>query len=239
MAGNGDFQSRQIFDRTQRLFEAANKIPRFSPAFPTVVYHQSRLLIETKKPDEARKLLDDILNSSLEMPISSRNQFLELRLQLAQTLGEFLTFAQRKPFAFNFDGNGKTIDEIIAERKKWYDPKYDKETREEFEREIDKQFADEKLWQNRLMFDDKTIAYINEHFPLSVLIEASKSPALPEYLQKRFVINGIHSRFIAGRFCDGAQTRARSRQISARILKCLSINLSRQNRPIKQTPRFS
>ena len=175
----------------QRLFEAANKLPASSPAFPTVVYHQSRLLIETKKPDEARKLLDDILSSSLEMPISSRNQFLELRLQLAQTLGEFLTFAQRKPFAFNFDGNGKTIDEIIAERKNWYDPKYDKETREEFEREIDKQFTEEKLWQDRLMFDDKTIAYINEHFPLSVLIEASKSPALPAYLQKRFVITAF------------------------------------------------
>ena len=125
------------------------------------------------------------------MPISSRNQFFELRLKLAQTLGEFLTFAQRKPFAFDFDGAGKTIDEIIAERKKWYDPKYDKQTKEEYDREIEKQFAEEKLWQDRLMFDDKTIAYINEHFPLSILIEASKSPALPEYLQKRFVMTAF------------------------------------------------
>ena len=52
----------------KRLFEAANKVPSSSPAFPTVVYHQSRLLIELNKPDEARKLLDDILNSPLEMP---------------------------------------------------------------------------------------------------------------------------------------------------------------------------
>ena len=174
-----------------RLFEAANKVPFSSPAFPTVVYHQSRLLIELNKTEEARKLLDDILNSPLEMPISSRNQFLELRLKLAQTLGEFLTFAQRKPFAFDFDGAGKTIDEIVEERKKWYDPEYDKQTREEYEREIDKQFAEEKLWQDRLMFDDKTIAYINEHFPLSILIEASKSPALPAYLQKRFVMTAF------------------------------------------------
>ena len=45
----------------KRLFEAANKVPFSSPAFPTVVYHQSRLLIELNRPDEARKLLDDIL----------------------------------------------------------------------------------------------------------------------------------------------------------------------------------
>ncbi|MGI9054430.1 MAG: hypothetical protein ACR2F2_01375 [Pyrinomonadaceae bacterium] len=173
------------------LFEAADKLPRFSPAFPTVAYHQSRLLIELNKPDEARQLLDDILNSPLEMPISSRNQFLELRLQLAQTLGEFLTFAQRKPFAFDFGGVGKTITGIIEERKSWYDPKYDKETKEEYDREIDKQFAEEKLWQDRLMFDDKTIQSINEHFPTNVLIEASKSEALPAYLQKRFVITAF------------------------------------------------
>lgn len=175
----------------KRLFEAADKLPRFSPAFPTVVYHQSRLLIELNRPDEARKLLDDILNSPLEMPISSRNQFLELRLKLAQTLGEFLTFAQRRPFAFDFDGEGNTIEEIIAERKKWYDPKYDKETKEEYDRAIDKEFAGEKLWQDRLMFDNKTIQIINEHFPLNILIEASKSDDLPEYLQQRFVITAF------------------------------------------------
>ncbi len=71
------------------------------------------------------------------MPISSRNQFLELRLKLAQTLDEFLTFAQRKPFAFDFDGAGKTIDEIIEERKQWYDPKYDQEPKEDYDREVE------------------------------------------------------------------------------------------------------
>jgi len=133
--------------------------------------------------------LDEVLNSSLEMPISSRSQFLDLRLKLAQTLDEFLTFAQRKPFAFDFDGEGKTIDEIIADRKSWYNPEYDKQTKEEYDSEIEKEFAEERLWQDRLMFDDKAILVINEHFPLEVMMQAVKSPALPDYLQKRFALS--------------------------------------------------
>ncbi len=171
-----------------RLFEAANKINFSSPAFPTIAYHRARLLIELKKPAEARKLLDEVLNSSLEMPVSSRNQFLDLRLNLAETLDEFLKFSQRKPFAFDFNGEGKTIDEIIAERKSWYNPEYDKQTKEEYDREIEKEFGEERLWQDRVMFDDKTILLINEHFPSEVMIQAAKSKVLPDYLQKRFLM---------------------------------------------------
>ncbi|MEO6590462.1 MAG: hypothetical protein ABIP06_14280 [Pyrinomonadaceae bacterium] len=173
------------------LFDAADKIPFSSPAFPTVVFNQSRLLIELNRPDEARKKLDDVLGSSLEIPVSSRNQFLELRLQLSQTLDEFLTFAQRKPFAFDFDGEGKNIEQIIAERKTWYEPEYDKVTKEEYDRQVEEQFGEERLWQDRQMFDNKTVEIFNEHFPLNILIEVSHSAALPEYLQKRFVITAF------------------------------------------------
>lgn len=171
------------------VFEAADKLPRTSPAFPTVAFHRSRLLLEFGKTDEARKLLDDVLNSTIEMPISSRNQFLELRFKLSQTLEEFLTFAQRKPFAFNFDGDGKTIEEIIVERKKWYDPKYDTTPKEEYDANIDKEFADELPWQDRTMFDDRTMEIVNQHFPTEVLIQAANSKALPDYLRERFVIS--------------------------------------------------
>lgn len=174
-----------------RLFEEANKLSRFSPAFPTVLYHQSRLLIELKKPDAARKLLDEILNSSIEMPVSSRNQFLGMRQELAQTLDEFLTYSQKKPFAFDFDGGGKTIAEIIEVRKQWYDPKYDQQSKEEYDGEIEKLFADKRLWQDRLMFDNMTTLMINEHFPLAVLVQASKSAVLPDYLQKRFLMSAF------------------------------------------------
>jgi hypothetical protein len=169
------------------LFEAAAKVNANSPAFATVAYHRARLLLETKKPSEARRLLDEVLNSPFEMPISSRNQFLDLRLGLAETLDEYLFFAQRKPFAFDWGGEGKTVEQIIEDRKSWYNPEYDKMTKEEYDRDIEREFGEERLWQDRVMFDDKTIQVINEYFPVEVMLQAAKSAALPEYLKERFV----------------------------------------------------
>jgi hypothetical protein len=170
----------------KRLLEEAVAVSRSAPVYPTVAYHTARIYIEQKKFAEARKFLDDVLNSTLDLPVSSRNQFLKLRMSLAATLDEFLTFAQRKPFGFDFDGEVNTIDYFIAEQKGWYDPKYNAEqTREQYEREVEERLKEEKEWQERTMFDDDAVVIINQHFPLAVLLEAEKSPALPDYLQKR------------------------------------------------------
>jgi hypothetical protein len=121
------------------------------------------------------------------MPVSSRNQFLELRFKLAQTLDEFLTFAQRKPFAFSLESDGKSIDEIVAERKSWYDPEYTTVSREQYDKDIDESYAVYRVWQNRTMFQDKTMEIVNQHFPLEVLLQAANSKALPDYLQDSFL----------------------------------------------------
>jgi hypothetical protein len=110
-------------------------------------------------------------------------------MPLAETLDEFLKFAQRKPFGFDFDGRSGTIEEIIAEQKSWYDPKYmTEQTREQYEKEVEERYRDEKEWQERTMFDDDSIEIMNQHFPLAALLEAQKSPALPEYLQKNLAL---------------------------------------------------
>lgn len=173
----------------KRLMEEAGRIDRNAPVYPTIAYHTVRLYIEQKKFAEARKLLDDIINSTLDLPISTRNQFIQQRMSLAETLDEFLKFAQRKPFAFDFDGSTGTIEEFIAEQKSWYNPKYyTDQTREQYEQEVEERFKDEKEWQNRLMFDEDAVEIMNQHFPLTALLEAEKSPALPEYLQKRLAL---------------------------------------------------
>jgi hypothetical protein len=38
------------------------------------------------------------------------------------------------------------------------------------------------------MFDDDTIAVLNDHFPLSSLVEIESSPVLPDYLRERFAV---------------------------------------------------
>ena len=170
------------------LLKAANKTSRFSPAYLTIAYHQARILIELDKQNEATKLLDDVLNSPNEMPISAHNQFLELRTNLAETLDEFLKFAQRRPFAFDWDGTSGTIESFIELQKSYYNPEYTEQTKEDYEREIEAQFKDEKLWENRVMFDIGTIESINKYFPLEILLKAEQSPELPDYLRERFAV---------------------------------------------------
>lgn len=171
------------------LLDAAGRMSRNSTAFPTAAFHQTRILIEQGKNAEARRLLDEILNAPDELPVSSRNQFLELRTNLSETLDEFLKYAQRKPFAFDYDGQGGTIEDFIRIEKSYYNPEYsDGKTREENDAEVEEQFKDEKVWQDRVMFDYKTVDTMNTHFPVSVLLEAEKSPALPDYLRERFAL---------------------------------------------------
>ncbi|HEY0427186.1 MAG TPA: hypothetical protein VGC76_05205, partial [Pyrinomonadaceae bacterium] len=170
------------------LLNAAKKVGNSSPAYPTIAYHTARILIEQNKPAEAEKLLDEVLNSATDLPISSRNQFLALRMKVAETLDDFLKFAQRRPFAFDWDGTTGSIEDFIALQKSWYDPKSETQSKEDFDHDIDEQFKNERLWQDREMFDEKTIEIVNENFPLTILVEAEKSKALPDYLQRRFAL---------------------------------------------------
>lgn len=171
------------------LLEAASRTSRTSPVFPTVVFHRTRILLEQGKTTEARKLLDEVLDPANELPVSTRNEFLEMRTNLSETLDEFLKYAQRRPFAFDLDGRGGTIEDIIKEEQSYHNPEYSEgQTREEYDREVEQRFEKERRWQDRQMFDYETVEVMNRHFPIAVLLEAEKSPALPDYLRERFAL---------------------------------------------------
>ena len=171
-----------------RLIDAAGKTNRGGPAYPTIAYHLARIYLEQGKTAEARKLLDAVLNSPSDLPISSVNQFLDLRVKLAENLDDYLRLSLRKPFGFDFDGTAGTVDEIIAEQKSWFDPKSETKTREEYDSDVDENWKNEREWQDRLMFDSDTVETINHHFPLTMLIQAGRSPGLPDYLRDRFIL---------------------------------------------------
>lgn len=169
------------------LLESAAKMKHTSPAFPTVAYHTARIFIEQEKQAEARKLLDGILDSNLDLPISSRNEFAALRMKVAETLTTFLKNSTRKPFTFADYEQSVTIDEAIEAQKAWWSADYS-QSKSEWDRSAEEQYAEFKIWEHRLMFDDKTVAIMNEHFSLQVLLEAQRSPALPDYLRERLAI---------------------------------------------------
>jgi hypothetical protein len=170
------------------LLDAADRADRSGAAFPTIAYHEARLLLATGKQPQARKLIEDVLASGDVLNTSARNSFITLRLSLAKTMEDWIRDSMVKPYAFDFDGEVGNIDEFIAEQKKWFDPEYNKEGKEAYERGIEDQFKDKKLWQDRPMFDDPTIEALNQHFPTPALLQVKDSPALPDYMKERFVL---------------------------------------------------
>ncbi len=173
-----------------RLIKKAGQVPTNSVAYATVAYHTARLLIEQKKDAEARKFIVEVLNSTLDLPISTRNAFAEQRLKLSETLDDFLKFALRKPFAFGYDGEGEalTIDAMIAEQKTyWTAENYPDQSKADYDAEVEKRYASELAWENRLFLDPSAVQTINEHFPTEVLSSLLKNENLPVYWKTRLI----------------------------------------------------
>lgn len=147
------------------LLGEADKIPSNSPAFPTVRYHQIQLLLETGKRAEAKQKLTEMLGANFKtFSRSTQNKFLAQRLILAESLDDFLKYAQRQPATFVWSDDGSEEGTELSDNK------------------------DLKSWNDRTMFDEDSVAFFNERMPLTVLRQAALSPNLPEHLKKFLVV---------------------------------------------------
>ena len=149
------------------LIGAAGKVNSSSPAYSTVEYHRLRLMIESRKKDDARKELDQVLGAAKLIP-SARNDFLSLRLKVATSLDEFLKFAQRNATALTFDEDGRELPEDLNEK-------------------IDNQPPKSTVIA-KTMFDEDSTKVFNEQMPLSVLKDAATNKSLPDHLRRQLVI---------------------------------------------------
>ena len=144
------------------LIDAALKVQPGSAAFSSARFHAARLLIEAGKKDDARRLLDESLNSKRSrVDESSRNLLLSLRMRVATNLADFLKFAPRHPAAVSWDDDGREIPADVT--------------------------AETKPLQPLEFFDADAATAFNKQLPLSVLKEAAKSPALPLQLRAEVV----------------------------------------------------
>ncbi len=171
-----------------RILKAADEASRTSLAYPTIAYHAARINLEIGHNPEARKIIDEALARSGDMPTSTVNEFMKLRLRLAETLEDFLKYSLRKPYAFDWDGNRGSVDDLIAEQKTWYNPEYHKEGQAAYEAQVEKDFEREKQWEKRFMLDSETINLMNQYFPTTVLATVESSEAIPDYLRERFAV---------------------------------------------------
>lgn len=144
------------------LLGEAAKIKPDSPAFPTVRFHQIRLMTGAGRTDEARKRFDEISDLG-RMPLSTQNSFLSQRMIFSTDLEDFLKFAQRKPVMFTWDEADREEPESLGEE------------------------SNLKAWANRTMFDADGAAFLNEKVPLSVLKKAAVSSQVPPHLKKMLV----------------------------------------------------
>ena len=173
----------------KHLIGEAEKVSRDEPAFPTIAYHLVRLKAALGRKAEAQRMLDEIVSwQSGILPVSAQNQFIEQRMQMAENLTEFLKFSGRKPVAFYKYGSPMTIRDLLRIEKSFWNPEYMKQTREEYEQETEESYKDLLPWDDRVVFDEKTVDIFNWRIPLRLLAGASRNPAVPPYLQDRLIL---------------------------------------------------
>ena len=108
---------------------------------------------------------------------------------MAVSLSEFLRFAPRRPVTFYDEGRFASLADLLGIAKSSWSDYYD-ENKEEYEEGVDERFRQLLPWNDRLIFDENTVAVLNWHFPLTALQEAAGDPALPDYLRGRMTLAG-------------------------------------------------
>jgi hypothetical protein len=173
----------------ERLMRAAEKVDREAPAFATVAFHMIRLKVDSGEKAEARKLLDEIISSQSELlPVSTRNQFSEQRMQLAEDLEVFLKSGLRKPVTFYNEGRFGSLTDFLEAARHYPNAEDSQQTKEDYERGLEDSFKELLPWNDRLSFDKKTTEVFNAHFSLTELLRAAHSAALPSYMKRRLVL---------------------------------------------------
>jgi hypothetical protein len=156
------------------LFAAADQIKSDSPGFATVKHQQVRLLIETGKRAEAKQKLTEVIPLLNKYELSTQNDFTSQRMQLADSLDEFLKFAQRRAATFVWSDDANEVGSDLKTEK------------------------GPSVWKNRTMFDYDSVAVFNQRMPLAVLRQAALDPNLPNHLKKFLVIAVWTRAFLLG-----------------------------------------
>lgn len=162
-----------------RLLSHAEQIQPDTPMYATVAYNRIRLLTELGRVSEARQVLNQIIESGFDtFPVSAQNEFLEQRMNVAESLSAFLRFALRKPIAFYQYGQLGSIEEILGDEESYED--VDEQERERVKRLIE--------WDGRGIFDERVADILNWHFSLSTLMDVTRDPTVPTYIRERVLL---------------------------------------------------
>lgn len=153
--------------RARSLRDAAAQVPPGSPAFVMAAFHAARLAADAGDDARARPDADQLLKlPDAVLTGSGRNQVLALRMRVAATFEEWLTFAVRRPVISTYDLTSPELPETDPQNSRFL-----------------------KLTDRR-MFDDDVTAAFNDALPLTRWIEAANSGVLPARLRKDLALAG-------------------------------------------------
>jgi hypothetical protein len=152
------------------LLAAARQVSPHSPAYDSVTFHGSRLMLLQGKDSEVREQLAHLqirqmgtfpANSST--PPSTVNLFLALRFELAQNLDELFENALRVPATITSSDSPQQLPALIL-------PSYSS--------------FDETVAR----LDDDSLVVLNHFLPVTMLAKAVSSPKLPNNLRGEFAL---------------------------------------------------
>ena len=99
--------SAETLDGNGPLVDAAAGVPEESPAYLTVAYHHARLLARQGRAEEARAVLDPILERPDGLSPDDHNRLRHLRAEVTPELAEYLRLVTLVPAGLGWDdGSG-------------------------------------------------------------------------------------------------------------------------------------
>ena len=144
------------------LLSAAAGIETGSPAYPSAQYHRIRLLVESGKHSEARKILDSLYaEKKIRLSPADGNLFVGLRFRTSSDVGEFVRYAQRWPVCI-----ADTIEGCTREPRREDAPKHEQ--------------------PGYLDRDAETV--INEYMPLALLRRLAADQAMEKGIRKELAM---------------------------------------------------
>jgi hypothetical protein len=145
---------------------AAENVSPEAPGFASVTFHRLRLLAAAGRRDEVRQQLDRLLSQgTLTFTPSGRNLLLALRMKLARTRDELMTYAPRLPVAITYNIDGRELPENV-------------ETNERLQ----------LIAQDQPLFDADAARVFNRRLPLDTLREMVHRTVLPSHLRRELAM---------------------------------------------------
>lgn len=144
-----------------QLMEAANKVPRTSPAYQHLQYEIAVHLIKAGKREEARKVLELVLSDkTIELGPSSRNMFVSQRLVLCKDFSDFLRWTLQRPACIESGWDGIELPTEFAKME-----------------------ASRTYTNLEPAFSDSTTQFLNAAVPMNLLLKLAELGGMPVRLK--------------------------------------------------------